>query len=108
MVEQIAAGVQSVGIRIDHMPVGTILQRPEINSLLRSSRMVGGKEQKMLAIGQERWPAVRGVLLPFKLGGACRSSAGRADAPQGIAIVGRVEDHVVPVPRATARIGRVR
>src|SRR5882757_5591385 len=56
--------------------------------------MVGGEEQKMVAIGQELRPAMSCVLTGFELGEANRGSAVGGDAPQRVAVVGFVDDDV--------------
>src|SRR5580700_646459 len=105
MVEKIAGGILGIRVCIDDVLVRTIVQRSDINSLLRASGVIGSEEEEMLAVGQEPGPAVGGVFVHFKLSQTHRNSAGGADAPQGIAVVGLVNDDVVLVPRTPARVG---
>src|SRR5690242_15416072 len=69
--------------------------------------MIGPEEQEVFAIGQELRPTVSRVFAPFKLRQAYGSSACRTDLPQGIAVIGLVDDHVVLIPRTSPRIRRV-
>src|ERR1700674_5988830 len=108
MVEQIAGGILSIRIGLEHALEGTIGQRPDVDSLLRSARVIGCEEQEMLAVGQEPGPAMRRVLAGLELGQGRRYSACGADSPQRIPVVGFVDDDVVLVPGASSRIGRLR
>src|SRR5215468_441093 len=69
--------------------------------------MTGCIIEKMLAVGKEGRPAVRGVFRRVKLRGALRGSAGSADSPERVAVVRFVKNHVVLAPRPAARIGSI-
>src|ERR1700682_5681667 len=98
MVEQIAGGILSVRIRLEHALEGTIRQRPDVDALLRSARVIGCEEQEMLAVGQEPGPAMRRVFAGFEFGQGRWCSTRGADSPQRIAVVGFVDDDVVLIP----------
>src|SRR5450631_3492818 len=108
MVEEKTRGILTLRLRVEHVLVRTILQRSVVNSMLRIARVICGKEQKMLAIRQELGPAMRGVFVVFELGQPYRRPPCCADSPQGVAVIGFVDDNVVLVPGASARIRGLR
>src|ERR1035437_1976114 len=108
MVEQITRRILPARIGIEHVFVRTIIQRPVINALLSIPGMTRREEKKVLAVRQERRPAVGGMLARFKLRQPHRSSTRSAHSTQRIAVIRFVDDDIVLIPRSSAGVGSLR
>src|SRR5712692_3261243 len=109
MEEQVAGSILAGGIGGQYELRVASVERSKINAVLvgAPSRVIRGVEEEVFTVREKRGPAVRGVFSGIEVSGALRSSTCCADFPEGVAVVGSVDDDVVIVPGAAARIGGI-